>query len=54
MAGLDYEGDLWDLYLGHALLPLTVCAGFRTSSLASVQNLGSRDPRLMKLALDKV
>ncbi len=30
MAGLAYEGDLWDLSLGHALLPLAVCAGFRT------------------------
>jgi hypothetical protein len=54
MAGLAYEGDLWGLSLGHALLPLTVCAGFSTLSLASVQNLGSRDPGLMKLALDKV
>ncbi len=54
MAGQANGGDLWDLSLGHYLQPSTVCAGFRTLSLASVQNLGSRDPRFMKLALDKV
>ena len=55
MAGQEIEGDLWDQSLGLELLPPTsiACAGFRTLSLASVQNLGSRDPRLTKLALDQ-
>ena len=52
MAGQEKQGDLWGLSLGLDLLPPTVCAGFRTLSLASVQNLGSRDPCLTKLALD--
>ena len=52
MAGQENEGDLWEQSLGLDLLPPTVCAGFRTLSLASVQNLGSRDPCLTKLALD--
>jgi hypothetical protein len=42
MAGQEIEGDLWDQSLGLDLLPPIVCAGFRTLSLASVQNLGSR------------
>ena len=50
MAGQEIEGDLWGQSLGLDLLPTIVCAGFRTLSLASVQNLGSRDPRLTKLA----
>ena len=55
MAGQEIEGDLWDQSLGLDLLPPIACAGsgFRTPSLASVQNLGSRDPRLTKLALDQ-
>ncbi len=55
MAGQEIEGDLcqWDQSLGLDLLPTIACAGFRTLSLASVQNLGSRDPRLTKLALDR-
>ncbi len=58
MAGQEIrvEGDLWDQSLGLDLLSTTVCAGFRTLSLASLQNLGStgsRDPRLTKLALDQ-
>jgi hypothetical protein len=55
MAGQEIEGDLWDQSSGLDLLPTIVCAGFRTLSLASVQNLGtrSRDPRLTKLALDQ-
>ncbi len=55
MAGQEIEGDLraWDQSLGPDLLPPIACAGFRTLSLASVQNLGSRDPRLTKLALDQ-
>ncbi len=59
VAGQDIEGDLsgWDqsFKLGLDLLPLApiACAGFMTLSLASVQNLGSRDPHLMKLALDQ-
>ena len=52
MAGQENEGDLWDQSLGLDLLSLTVCVRFRTLSLTSVQNLGSRDPRLTKLALD--
>jgi hypothetical protein len=52
MVGQDIEGDLWDQSLGLDLLPPIVCAGFRTLSLDSVPNLGSRDPRLTKLALD--
>ena len=53
MAGRENQGDLWVLSLGLDLpvqLPI-VCAGFRTLSLASVQSLGHRDARLMKLAL---
>ncbi len=48
MAGQEIEGDLWDQSLGLDLLltPSFECAGFRTLSLASVQNLGSRDPHL--------
>jgi hypothetical protein len=54
MAGQEIKGDLWDQSLGLDLLqPPIVCAGFRTLSLASVQNLGSRDPRLTKLDLDQ-
>ena len=53
MAGQEIEGDLWDQSLGLDLLPPIACAGFRTLSLASVQNLGSRDPHLTKLALDQ-
>jgi hypothetical protein len=53
MAGQEIEGDLWDQSLGLELLPPIACAGIRTLSLASVQNLGSRDPRLTKLALDQ-
>ncbi len=51
MAGQEIEGYLWDQSLGLDLLAPIVCAGFRTLSLASVQNLGSRDPHLTKLAL---
>jgi hypothetical protein len=53
MAGQEIEDDLWDQSLGLDLLQTMVCIGFRTLSLASVQNLGSRDPRLTKLALDQ-
>ena len=53
MAGRENQGDLWVLSSGlHLQLPI-VCAGFRTLSLASVQSLGHRDSRLMKLALDR-
>jgi hypothetical protein len=52
MAGQEIDGEVWDQSLGLDLLPPIVCAGFRTLSLASLQNLGSRDPRLTKLALD--
>jgi hypothetical protein len=53
MAGQEIEGDLRDQSLGLDLLPHIMCAGFMTLSFTSVQNLGSRDPRLMKLALDQ-
>ncbi len=53
MAGQEIEVDLWDQSLGLDLLPTIVCAWFRTLPLGSVQNLGSRDPRLTKLALDQ-
>jgi hypothetical protein len=53
MAGQEIEGDIWDQSLGLDLLPTIVCAGFKTLSLAFVQNLGSRDPRLTKSALDQ-
>jgi hypothetical protein len=53
MAGQEIEGDLWDQSLGLELLQPIACPGFRTLSLASVQNLVSRDPRLTKLALDQ-
>ncbi len=51
MAG--QETYLWDQYLGLDLLPPSVRVGFRTRCPTSVQNLGSRDPRLTKLALDQ-
>ena len=44
------EGDLWYQSLGLNLLPPSSCVGFRTLSPTSVQNFGSRDPRLTKLA----
>ncbi len=53
MAGQAVESDLWDQSLGLDLLSTIVCAGFRTQSLASVQNLGNRDAHLTKLALDQ-
>ncbi len=53
MAGQEIKGDLWDQSLGLDLLSTIARAGFRTLSLASVQNLGSRDPRLTKLAVDQ-
>ncbi len=49
MAGQEIKGDLWDQSLGLDLLPPIVCDSFMTLFLASVQNLGSRDPRLMKI-----
>ena len=53
MAGRGNQGDLWVLSSGLDLQLPIVCAGFRTLSLASVQSLGHRDARLMKLALDR-
>jgi hypothetical protein len=53
-AGRANECDLSGMAAGLDLLPTTVCAGFKTLSLTSVQNLGSKNPRSMKLALDKV
>ncbi len=52
-AGLKKLGDFWVLTSGLDLQPPTVCAGFRTLSLVSVQNLGRRDSHLMKLPLDR-
>ena len=40
MAGRENQGDLWDLTSGLDLQLPIVRAGFRTLSLASVQNLG--------------
>ena len=53
MARQEIEGDLWDQSVGPYLLPTSVCVGFRTLSPTSMQNLGSRDPHLTKLALDQ-
>ncbi len=53
MAGQEIKGDLWDQSLGLDLPPLSTRVGFRTRSPTSLQNLGSRDPRLTKLALDQ-
>ncbi len=53
MAGQEIKGDLWDQCFGLDLPPPSVHVGFRTLSSTSVQKLGSRDPRLMKLALDQ-
>ncbi len=53
MAGRENQGDLWDLTYRLDLHLPAVCAGFRTLSLASVQNLGRSDAQLMKFALDR-
>ena len=53
MAVRENSGDLWVLSSGLDLQLPIVCTGFRTLSLASVQKLGHRDARLMKLALDR-
>ena len=45
MAGRENQGDLWDLSSGLDLQLPTVCADFRTLSLASVHNLGHRLPQ---------
>ena len=52
MAGRENEGDHWVLTSGLGLQPPIVGAGFRTLFLASVQSLGCRDARSIKLALD--
>jgi hypothetical protein len=52
MAGRENQGDLWDLASGLDRQPPIVCAGLRTLSLATVQNLRHIDACLMKLALD--
>ncbi len=54
LAGQEIEGYFCDQSLGLDMLSSIVCASFRTLLLTSVQNLGSRDPFLMKLALDQV
>ncbi len=50
MAGQEIRGDLWDQSrsLGLDLLPHIVCAGFRTLSLASAQDLGSKFAEIPK------
>jgi hypothetical protein len=55
MAGQEFEGDLWDQSLGLDLLAPSPSArvGFRTLSPTYVQNLGSRDPSLKTIALDR-
>jgi hypothetical protein len=55
MARQEIEGDLWDQSTGRDLLHPSVCVGFRTLSEppTSAQNVGSRDPRVTKLALDQ-
>jgi hypothetical protein len=53
MAGQEIEGDLWDQSLGLDLPPPSARVGFRTRSPTSLRKLGSRDPRLTKLALDQ-
>ena len=54
MAGRENQGDdLWGLSSGLDLQLPIVCTGFRTLSLSSVQSLGHRDARFMKLALDQ-
>ena len=53
MAGRENQGDLWVLSSGLDLQLLSIVyAGFRTLFLASVQSLGHRDTRSMKLTLD--
>ncbi len=52
MTRQENQGDLWVLPIRLYLLPSIMCPGLWTLSLASVQSLGSRDPRLKKLALD--
>ena len=51
MARQEIEGDLWYQSSGLNLLPPSSCVGFRTRFLISVQYLGSKDPRLTKIAL---
>ena len=54
MVRQEIEGDLWDQSSGRNLLFLSACVGngwFENTVPPSVQNLGSRDPRLTKLAL---
>ena len=53
LAGRENHGDLWDLASGLDLQLPIVCAGFRTLSLASVQNLGCWNACSKKLALDR-
>ncbi len=53
MARQEIEGDLWYQSSGRDPLPPSLCVGFRTLSPTSVLNLGSRDTRLTKLALDQ-
>ena len=53
MAGRENQGDLWVLSSGLDLQLPILCTGFRTLFFASVQSLGHRDARLMKLALDR-
>ena len=53
MARQEIEGDLWYQSSGRDLLPQSLRVGFITLSPTSVRSLGSRDPRLTKLARDQ-
>ncbi len=53
MAGQEIKGNLWYQPLGRDPLPLSSCVGFRSLSHTSMQNFGSSDPRLTKIALNK-
>ena len=53
MAGLAKCSDSQYPSIGHDLWHQTVSAGFRTVTLVSVQNLGSRDSLSRKLALNR-
>jgi hypothetical protein len=49
MAGREHQGNHWVLTWELDLQLPIVCAGFRSLSLASVQNLGHRNACLMRL-----
>ncbi len=54
MVAQENQGDLCFFFpKGLDLPPPIVCAGFRTLSVASVQNMVCRGAHLMELALDR-